>query len=95
MSIEEAPPVITPPQKHRLLISLIQTSDRESDIARLQRMFSIIRSFPGRDEVTLHLKNGENIDSLKLPNTGYCPELHQQLAELVGEEGLRVEDVSS
>ena len=27
--------------------------------------------------------------------TNYCPELHQQLVELVGEDGLKLEPISS
>ena len=56
-------------------------------------MVDTLRDFPGQDEVNLCVVNGEKIINLRLSNiyTNYCPELHQRLVELVGEEGLEVE----
>jgi len=77
----------------RLAINLQQTDDEERDVARLLELISIFKEFPGPDEVKLSVVNGESITHLRLPNlfTGYCPELHQRLMELVGEEGFRLE----
>jgi len=88
------PPPQPAPEKHRLVINLRQTSDAAGDTARLHQLIDILRSFPGQDEVNLSVSNGEKIINLKLSNiyTSYCPELHQRLVELVGEEGLRVEN---
>jgi DNA polymerase-3 subunit alpha len=88
----ETPPP-PPPQRHRLVISLSQTSDAASDTAQLNKLVDILRRFPGEDEVNLCVINGEKIINLKLSNiyTNYCPELHQRLVELMGEEGLKVE----
>jgi DNA polymerase-3 subunit alpha len=87
----EAPP--PPPQKQRLVINLSQTSDAASDTAQLHKLVDILRGFPGRDEVNLSVINGSKVINLKLSNvyTNYCPQLHQRLVELVGEEGLKVE----
>jgi DNA polymerase-3 subunit alpha len=93
--VEETPPETLPVKNHRLVISMIQTSDRKSDIARLGKLISSLKDFPGKDEVTLYIKNEDSIEPLRLPTTGYCPELHQRLAELVGEEGLKVETIVS
>ena len=83
-------PETPPPQRHRLVINLSQTSDEASDTARLNKVVDILRRFPGEDEVNLCVINGEKIINLKLSNiyTNYCPQLHQRLVELVGEEGL-------
>jgi hypothetical protein len=56
-------------------------------------LISTLKDFPGQDEVSLRITNEEKVVSLKLFNISidYCPELHQRLVELVGEEGLRVE----
>jgi DNA polymerase-3 subunit alpha len=83
----------TPVPRHRLVISISQTSDRENDIARLHAVIAALREFPGEDEVTLSLTIDGKVTNLKLTNatTGYCPELQQRLAELVGEEGVRAE----
>jgi len=92
VTVEEAV-VATPPESRRLVVSLSQTSDEDRDKANLHKLITALRDFPGQDEVKLSVINGERIINLKLYNiyTNYCPELHQRLVELVGEEGLRVE----
>jgi len=84
---------VVPAKSRRLVISLSQTSDEESDIAYLQRLIDTIKDFPGQDEVSLRVTSEEKVINLRLSNmyTNYCPELHQRLVELVGEDGLRVE----
>ena len=94
------PPVIQPPPEpvptkiHRLVISLAQSDDKEQDLARLYKLNEIIKNFSGKDEVILLLGNNGNVEKLRLPSTGYCPDLHKQLVRLVGEEGVRVEALS-
>jgi len=82
----------TPVESRRLVITISQTSDEESDIAYLHKLIDTLRGFPGQDEVSLCVTNGEKIINLRLSNiyTNYCPELHHRLVEMVGEEGLRV-----
>jgi len=79
-------------ESRRLVISISQTSDEESDIVYLRKLLDTLRDFPGEDEVNLCVTNEERIINLKLSNiyTNYCPELHQRLVEMVGEEGLKV-----
>jgi DNA polymerase-3 subunit alpha len=86
-----APPV----ERHRLFINISQTTDKDGDIARLNRIVAALKTFPGRDEVRLNVVNGGAAIPLRLPSiqTGYCPELNQRLAELVGEDGFRVETI--
>ena len=91
---EETPADTVLTEKHRLVITMAQTSDKENDIACLRKLISTLKEFSGEDEVTLRVKIGEQVDSLKLPGTNYCPELHQQLAELVGEDGLLLEPLA-
>ncbi|MFC1593067.1 DNA polymerase III subunit alpha [Candidatus Omnitrophota bacterium] len=82
-----------PVQSRQLVISITQTSDEDSDIAYLHKLTATLKDFPGKDEVNLCVTNEERIINLKLFNlcTNYCPELHQRLVELVGEDGLRLE----
>jgi DNA polymerase-3 subunit alpha len=84
-------PAVLP--RRRLMVSIGQTSDENSDIAHLHRLMGILREFPGGDEVNLCVTNGERVTNLRLSGiyTNYCPELHQRLVELVGEDGLKVE----
>ena len=95
---EEAPPVTeetaaraAPVASRRLVVSLNQTDDEDRDKANLHTLRDILGDFPGVDEVKLSVVNGEKITHFKLSNTNYCPELHRRLAELVGEDGLKVE----
>jgi len=89
----EKPATTQPPQKQRLIINIRQTKDAEGDIARLNKIIEVLKDFSGRDEVLLNVINGGDAIPLKLPNiqSDYCPELKQQLVELVGEDGLKVE----
>ena len=94
---EEAPPEgekkpEPPPPKSRLTISIKQTEDIDNDVACLNKLVDTLRIFPGEDEVNMCVVSGDRVVNLKLSNinTGYCPELHQRLVELVGEEGLKV-----
>lgn len=93
--VEEAVAVTAPVEGHRLVISISQTSDKDTDIAYLHKLIDTLKKFPGQDAVSLRVINGEKIINLKLSAmpTGYCPELHQQLVELVGEDGIRVEPI--
>ncbi|MBA7684930.1 DNA polymerase III subunit alpha [subsurface metagenome] len=90
---EEASTITAPAESHRLVISLTQTSNEDSDTACLHKLIDTLKEFPGQDEVKLCLTNGEKIINLKLSNiyTNHCPELHQRLVDLVGEDGLRLE----
>ncbi len=84
--------VPAPPARRRLLINIAQTDDEEGDVVRLHRIFDALRDYPGGDEVRLSVTRGDEVINLKLPEvtTGYCSELHQRLAAIVGEEALAV-----
>ena len=82
-----------PPKRHRLVINIAQTADEEADVARLNQILQTLREHPGGDEVRLRVTQDNEVVNLSLPDitTGYCPELHQRLASLVGENHLVVE----
>jgi DNA polymerase-3 subunit alpha len=88
--VEKVP---APEERHRLIINLSQTADEDGDIARLNSIMAALKTFPGRDEVRLNVLNSGAAIPLRLPSiqTGYCPQLRQRLAELLGEDGFRVE----
>ena len=90
---EETTASTTPAESRRLVISLSQTSDEETDKTNLHKLIAVLRDFPGQDAVKLSVTNGERVINLRLSGiyTNYCPELHQRLVELVGEDGLRLE----
>jgi len=93
--IEEpkAPPV--PVITRRLTLTLRQTADRQNDTVVLRKVMTVLKDYPGKDEAKLEIVNGERTTHLRLPKTGYCPELHQRLAQLVGEGEVRVEEFES
>ena len=80
----------------RLIISIRQTNDEDRDTAYLDRLISILRGFPGEDEVSLRVTVEDRVINLKLSNVNvrYCHELHRRLAEVVGEEGVEVESAA-
>ena len=88
-------PVVTPATRHLIIINLPQTDDEAGDIDRLGKVVSILKAYTGRDEVQLNVINGSGAIPLKMPGlqTGYCPELQQRLVDLVGETGLKVENI--
>ncbi|HEY55503.1 MAG TPA: DNA polymerase III subunit alpha [Dehalococcoidia bacterium] len=90
---EPAPAPAEPVKSRRLTISIKQTENIDNDVACLNKLVDTLRIFPGDDEVNMCVVNGDRVVNLKLSNiyTNYCPELHQRLVELVGEEGLRME----
>ena len=87
-------PETPPPTARCLLITIAQTENGPEDRVRLYRLLDIIRRYPGADEVRLAISTEEGLVNLEMPNitTNYCPELREQLAELVGEEGLILKD---
>jgi len=82
------------PRGKQLLITIAQTENEQEDLARLHHLLDIIRHYPGQDEVCLAIATSEGLVNLEMPNvaTNYCPELHRELMEIVGEEGLTVKD---
>ncbi len=86
-----APPA--PTRSRRLVISIAQTSDEASDVDHLRKLVATLSDFPGQDEVSLSITNGDKVFRLKLSSvrTNYCPELHDRVVGLVGEGGLRLE----
>ncbi|MDO8491412.1 MAG: DNA polymerase III subunit alpha, partial [Dehalococcoidia bacterium] len=82
-----------PPPKHRLFIKLAETGNHAADVTRLQGVFSALMRYQGQDKVHLTIPNSHDSVKLEFPDiaTGYCPDLHQRLIELVGEAGLGVE----
>ena len=80
-------------KSRRLIVTITQSGDEASDIAYLHKLIDTLRGFPGQDEVNLRVISEGKVIKLKLSNmyANYCPELHQQLVELVGEEGIGLE----
>ncbi|MFC1956478.1 DNA polymerase III subunit alpha [Chloroflexota bacterium] len=91
--IEETPAEIESVEKNMLVINIGQTEDEDNDLAFLNMLISVLKDFPGSDEVKLSVTNGSKVTNLKLSNvfTNYCPELQQRLAEMIGEDAFSIE----
>ena len=94
---EEKTTYDVPLQNQRMVISINQTNNKDKDIDSLHRVVEILKDFPGKDEVVLfvNVNNGAKPILMKLSNASYCDELRQQLVELVGEAGLKLEPAGS
>ena len=81
-----------PPTRRSLMINIAQTDNEESDVMLLHQISAVLKDYPGGDDVRLRVMQEDEVTSLKLPEmtTGYCHELHQRLAAIVGEEALVV-----
>ena len=89
---EEQLPDLPAPRKNRLMITIAQTENTQEDLERFYRLLDVIRCYPGRDEVLLSIDTGDGLVNVEMPNVGTscCPELTRQLAELVGEESVKL-----
>ena len=74
------------------MINIAQTDNEESDVMLLHQISAVLKAYPGVDDVRLRVMQEDEITNLKLTEmtTGYCHELHQRLAAIVGEEALVV-----
>ncbi len=91
--MQQADEILPTPGECRLRIAIAQTDNEKEDLTRLQRILDALRSYPGENKVFLSIARGGSRVNVEMPNisTGYCRELHDQLVELVSEEGLRLE----
>ncbi len=81
------------PDARMITITLESTGDRQKDALRMKRVHGLLTSYPGKDHFAFLLFEASRRYHLEFPNstTGYCPELHGQLVEMLGEGGIRVE----
>ena len=94
VEVQEGDKTENKPQ-NRVVVTLNQTDNQEEDVARLQSMLSVLKDYPGRDEVILRIiSNGMNL-SFPDVHADFCPLLRQRIVALVGEEGLVMEDTES
>ena len=90
---ESVPDVPSPSREGRLRITVAQTDNEKEDLALLHQIVDIVKRYPGDERVLLAIAgSGARVD-LEMPDlsTGYCRELHGQLAELVGEDAIKLE----
>jgi hypothetical protein len=79
--------------RQRITIALRATGDKKRDTLRMRRVHGLLNSYPGEDSFSFHVIESSRQYLLEFPSssTGYCPELLDQLHELLGEGCVRVE----
>ena len=89
---DQLPPE-APGDPRMLTLRLRSTGDRERDARRMRRVHGLLTSYPGRDHFVFHVYEASRRYHLEFPNstTGYCAELHRELAMLLGEGAVQVE----
>jgi DNA polymerase III subunit alpha len=95
---EESPDMPAQPQaapiRRRLQIRITTSENTGADVERLKQIVDTLKQFPGEDKVSLAILGSEGVTKLEMPDlaTGYCPELHHQLVDIVGEENFTAEN---
>jgi DNA polymerase-3 subunit alpha len=76
-------------------VVLRSTGDKKRDVRRLQRVQGLLHSYPGNDRFAFLLFESGHYFLMEFPNesTNLTPELSKRLAEMVGEENVRVESI--
>jgi DNA polymerase-3 subunit alpha len=79
----------------KVWITLERSGDESRDIRRMRRIHGLLISYPGQDQFAMVIVDAEKHVVIDFPNatTGYCPELHAQLVEKLGEEAIQVTGV--
>ena len=78
--------------RRTVLIHMADTGDPEQDTYQLRTAMQLLLEFPGADTVQLEIvSNGQQV-RLEMPliTTGFCPELEERMAELIGPGRTRV-----
>jgi hypothetical protein len=79
----------------RLVVRLTASGEEDDDRALLMQVVAMLRGFPGEVVVRLAISNGDgDVQLLELPSeygVEYGPLLHQKLASLVGDAGVKME----
>jgi DNA polymerase III alpha subunit len=70
--IEEPPPRLAQPtgniQRRKVLIKITQGANEEEDIALFNKVISILKSHPGKDEAILTIVSDEDVVNLEMPD---------------------------
>jgi DNA polymerase-3 subunit alpha len=84
-----------PPQV--IVVSLFATGDRMHDQRRMEHIFGVLRSSPGKDRFVIQVKEGKNDYQIDFPNQtiGICDDLLGRLRGLVGQENIWVRRVDT
>ena len=74
-------------------IFLRSSGNKKRDALRMRRVYGLLTTFHGVDRFSVFIFEGSRKYHLEFPNdtTGYCPELHTKLRDLVGDANVQIE----
>ncbi len=77
---------------HKLRVLIQRSNDATADLRRLERVYDLLRKYPGADRCTLAIVgNGKEVH-LDFPDTRtrVCPDLEQAIQQLLGYGSVQV-----
>lgn len=76
-------------------VFLRSTGDRKRDSLRMRRVYGLLTSYHGSDRFAIYVFEGSQRYHLEFPNdtTGFSPELHSQLLDLLGDANVQIEQL--
>lgn len=89
-----ATPASAPPQTHTIHVTLTRSGEHNQDAQLLRNVHRLLAAHAGPDHFVIQLTGGASRPvELAFPNdsTHYCPELTQELAQIVGPQAIVVE----
>jgi hypothetical protein len=70
----------------KLVINIKQSDNSERDLLQLQQILGVLRRHPGRDNVQLVIRKGEEVTRMDVPDltVDYSPGLMHELSPVLG-----------
>jgi len=92
--IEQKNKVPTSQDQRCLIINLNQTDNAEKDVERLHKIKTALLNYPGQYKVFLTVTSEDETTKLEMPEItiNYCPELTNELNNILGEGNLKFAD---
>lgn len=80
-----------------VIVSLSATGNRMRDQRRMEHIFGVLRSSPGKDRFILQVKEGANDYQIDFPNQtiGICEDLLGKLRSLAGHDNVWITQLNT
>jgi hypothetical protein len=80
-----------------VIVSLFATGNRMRDQRRMEHIFGVLRSSPGKDRFVLQVKEGANDYQIDFPNQtiGICEDLLGKLRSLAGHDNVWITQLNT
>jgi len=91
------PDAFIPGDRQQLTITLQATGDKKRDTLRMRRVHGLLNSYHGDDNFSFHVIESSREYMLEFPSdsTSCCPELLDQLQELLGEGSVSIQPAAA